>query len=72
VDGPQRSCSPFLSIGRLTYLLIVCPGLLNVDCLLENSDVEFRFLFKQGVALALLARSFPEFIATRVTSRLRT
>jgi len=31
---------------RETYLLIVCPGLLNVDCLLQNTDIEFGFIFK--------------------------
>jgi hypothetical protein len=68
----DASANLFASIERVTYLLNVCPGLLNVDCLLQNIEVECIFLFRQGVAAALLARSFPEFIATRMTSRLRT
>jgi hypothetical protein len=68
----SASASLFQSTERVTYLLNVCPGLLNVDCLLQSSEVECIFLFRQGVAAALLARSFPEFIATRMTSRLRT
>jgi hypothetical protein len=46
---------------KVTYLLDACPALFSVDCLLEISDVEFEVL-KHGVATALLASNFPEFI----------